>query len=102
MTDDAPARPPVGGLLAALSVRRNLLVGAAAGTVLAAGLYAVRVLELLGPAPDRGSPLLFAALALVLALSAGGLVATALTLLEVVRVARRTAREEDGPDPGPP
>jgi fucose permease len=84
-----PDRPPVGRLLAVLRVRRNVLVGLAVGAALAAGLYAVRVLEFLGPAPERGSPLLFAGLALVLALSAGALVATLLTLVTAVLVARR-------------
>jgi hypothetical protein len=71
-----------------LAVRRNLLVGLGTGVAIGVGLWAVRVLELLGPAPDRGSPLLFAGLAVVLAVSAGGLVATALTLARAVRVAR--------------
>jgi hypothetical protein len=71
-----------------LRVRRNLLVGLAAGVALGGGLWLVRVLELLGPAPDRASPVLFAGLAVVLAVSAAGLVATALTLVTAVRVAR--------------
>lgn len=88
MADDAPGRPPVGPLVAALRVRRNLLVGAAVGASLAISLYVVRVFELFGPAPDQGSPALFLALAFVLAVSAGGLVAVALTLATAVRVAR--------------
>jgi hypothetical protein len=63
-------------------------VGLVAGVALGGGLWLVRVLELLGPAPDRASPLLFAGLAVVLAVSAGGLVATALTLATALRVAR--------------
>lgn len=78
----------MGRLIAVLRVRRNVLVGLVSGVLLAGGLWAVRVLELLGPAPDRASPVLFAGLAVVLALSAGGLVATALTLARAVRVAR--------------
>lgn len=88
MASDTPGRPPVGRLLDVLRVRRNLAVGAAAGAVIAAGLYAIRFLELLGTAPDRGSPLLFLGLAVVLAVSAAGLVATLLTLATAVRVAR--------------
>ena len=95
MSADAPGRPPVGRLLDVLRVRRNVAVGVAVGVALAALLYAVRVLELLGPAPDQGSPVLFLALALVLALSAGSLVATALTVLTAVRVAREGPADDD-------
>lgn len=69
-------------------MRRNVVAGLAVGALLGATVYVVRVFELLGPAPDRGSPVLFLGLALVLAVSAGGLVATALTALTAVRVAR--------------
>lgn len=88
MTTDPPRRPPVGRLLDVLAVRRNVAVGVAVGAVLAAGLYAFRFLELFGPPPDRGSPLLFLGLAVVLAVSAAGLVATLLTVATAVRVAR--------------
>ena len=97
MSSDAPGRPPVGRLLGVLRVRRNLAVGFGVGVALAAGLYAVRVLELLGPAPQQGSPLLFLALALVLALSAGSLVAIALTVATAIRVVRGGA-DDDRPD----
>lgn len=93
MASDTPGRPPVGRLLDALNVRRNVGVGLAAGAVLAAVLFAVRYLELLGPAPDRGSPLLFLGLAIVLAVSAAGLVAALLTLATAVRVARDVDEE---------
>lgn len=93
MSEDVPRQPPTGRLLAALRVRRNVAVGLFVGAALAATLYAVRVLELLGPAPDRGSPLLFLSLAVVLALSAGALVALALTLARAVRLARAPAEE---------
>jgi hypothetical protein len=52
------------------------------------------VLELLGPSPDDGSPLLFLALALVFATSAGALVAAALTAARAVRVARGVDQED--------
>lgn len=94
MASDAPGRPPVGRLLDALRVRRNVAVGVVAGAALAASLYAVRFLELLGPAPDRGSPLFFLGLALVLAVSVAGLVAILLTLAMAVRVARDV--DDDG------
>lgn len=90
MSTDPPDGPELGRLIATLRVRRNVLVGLATGTALALALYAVRVHELLGPAPDRGSAVLFLGLAVVLALSAGGLVATLLTVVTAVRVARRT------------
>lgn len=93
MTRDAPGRPPIGQLLDVLRVRRNVAVGGAVGAVLAAGLYAIRFLELLGPAPDQGSPLLFAGLAVVLAVSAAGLVVAVLTVATAVRVARGVADE---------
>lgn len=88
MAGDTPGRPPVGRLLDVLRVRRNAAVGFAVGAVLGATFYAVRVLELLGPAPDEGSALLFLGLAFVLAVSAGGLLTTALTAVTAARVAR--------------
>lgn len=88
MPRDTPDRPPVGRLVEVLRVRRNVTVGLVVGALVAALLYAVRVFELLGPAPDRGSPVLFLALALVLAASAAGLVAAALTAVTAARVAR--------------
>lgn len=93
MSNDAPGRPPIGRLLDVLRVRRNVILGAAAGAALAAVLYAVRVLELFGPAPEQGSPLLFLGLAAVLAVSAGGLVALVLTVATAVRVARDVGEE---------
>lgn len=93
MAADDPGRPPVARLLAVLRVRRNVAVGLAAGVALALVLYVVRVLELLGPAPDQGSPLLFLGLAAVLAVSAGALVAVALTLATMVRVVRQGPEE---------
>jgi MFS family permease len=85
---DTPQGPPIGPLLDRLRVRRNVAVGVAVGCAIAATLYAVRVFGLLGPPPDRGSPMLFLGLAIVLALSTGALVATALTFLTALRVAR--------------
>jgi len=88
-----PERPPRGRLLEALSVRRNAAIGLAVGVALALAMYAVRVLELFGPAPDQGSPALFLALAVVLAASAGALVATALSVIAAVRLARQSPEE---------
>lgn len=87
MPSDTPGRPPVGRLVEVLRVRRNVVVGLGVGAGLAVTLYAVRLFELFGPSPGRGSPLLFLGLAVVLALSAGALVATALTLVAAIRVA---------------
>lgn len=88
MTSDAPGRPPVDRLLEVLRVRRNVAVGVATGAALSAVLYATRLIEPFGPAPDRGSPLLFLGLAVVLAVSVAGLVATLLTIVTAVRVVK--------------
>lgn len=92
MTTDQPERTPAGSdptpaqeLLAALPIRRNAALGGAVGVALAGTLYAVRVLELLGPAPNRGSPLLFLALAFVLATGIAGLVFAVLTAVSAAR-----------------
>lgn len=84
-TDD----PDPGGLAAALSVRRNLAVGVAVGLAVAALAYAVRVLELFGPAPARGSPALFLGLALVLATGVAALVAVVLSAASAYRASKR-------------
>lgn len=98
-TQGRPDRPPGGGLLDALSVRRNAAIGLAAGVVLAVAVYAVRVFELLGPfAGSQAYPLLgaegyYLMLAFVLATATALLVTTLLTVVSVVRLARATARE---------
>lgn len=93
MSGESQEPSPRAALVEALRVRRNATVGLAVGFALAAALYAVRVFELLGPAPEQGSPVLFLALALVLALSAGALVAAALTAVTAVRILRRPESE---------
>lgn len=94
MSEDAPERSPRARLVEALSVARNLKIGLAVGVAFAALVYAVRVLELLGPTTDsRGGPVLFLALAFVLAVTLGALVATALTLVRAIRLAREETRE---------
>ncbi|WP_425499730.1 DUF7536 family protein [Halorarum halobium] len=94
-TDDrAPDRPPRAAMLEALSVRRNVLAGLAAGVALALLVYLVRTFELLGPNLEtRQYPLLgpegyFLLLGFVLASATAILVATALTVVSVVRLAR--------------
>ncbi len=104
MDTEAPDRPRA-GLVAALDVPRNAAVGAVVGVALAAGLYAVRVFELLGPVtgtqtfPVVGVGGWFLLLAAVLASSTAALVATLLTLASAYRLARETATEP-GPDDG--
>lgn len=89
MSNDAPERPPTAKFAAALSVPRNAKIGLAAGIATAILAYAYRVLELVGPAADtRGSPLLFAVLAVTLAFGSAALVTVALTLVSAYRLAR--------------
>lgn len=94
---DAPERPPVVALAAALELPRNARAGAAVGVALAAGAYLFRVFELAGPVGGtRQYPLLgpegwFLVLALVLATATALLVTTLLTLVTAYRLVR------DGP-----
>ena len=83
--------PPGGAtaLIEELGVPRKAVVGAVAGVLVAAVVYAVRVFELLGPAPEGGGPLLFLTLAFVLAFG----VAVLVTFLLTARAAVRRARE---------
>ena len=88
---DAPDRPPTAEFLAALSVVRNVEIGLAVGVALAVLAYVYRVFRLGGPTTDpRGSPLLFALLAVTLALAAAALVAVGLTLVSAYRLARES------------
>ena len=95
MSDEVPDRPPQSGLVRALHVPRNAAVGAGVGVALAVVAYLARVLELFGPfAGTREYPLLgpegwFLVLAFVLATSTALLVASALTVVEAVRLTRR-------------
>lgn len=94
MSDDQPARPPSAGLVDALEVRRNALVGVVAGIALAIVIYLVRVFELAGPvAGSRRYPVVgpegwFLILGFVLASATALLVAAALTLVTAYRVTR--------------
>jgi hypothetical protein len=91
---DRPDRPPIAGLLATLSVKRNVTVGALVGVGLAVAVYAVRALELLGPVGGtRSYPVLspdgyFLLLAFVLASATTLFVASVLTVAAAVRVLR--------------
>lgn len=94
VSESRPDRPPGEGLLRALNVPRNVLVGLFAGLLLAAGAYLVRVFELLGPVPNgRQYPIVgpegyFLLLAFVLAAGTAMLVATVLTVASALRLAR--------------
>lgn len=79
-------QPTGGGFLEQLPVRRNAAVSALLGVTVAAVVYAGRVLEVFGPAPDQGSPLLFLSLAVVLASTLAGLVFSILTAVSAYRV----------------
>jgi hypothetical protein len=94
VSEEVPDRPPQSGLVRALRVPRNATVGVAVGLALAVATYLARVFELLGPfAGTREYPVLgpegwFLVLAFVLATSTALLVASVLTVVEAVRLAR--------------
>ena len=89
VSNDAPERPPTAAFVTALSVPRNAKIGLAAGVAVAVLAYAYRVFELVGPATDtRGSPLLFAVLAVTLAFGSATLVTVLLTLVSAYRLTR--------------
>ncbi|SHG50389.1 DUF7536 family protein [Halobaculum gomorrense] len=96
-TESRPDRPPIAGLLATLSVKRNVTVGAAVGVALAVAVYAVRALELFGPVggtrtyPVLGPDGYFLLLAFVLASATTLFVASGLTVVAAVRVLRTPA-----------
>jgi hypothetical protein len=94
VTDEIPDRPESGGLVRALNVPRNAMLGVAAGVGLAVVVYLFRVLELLGPfAGTRQYPFLgaegwFLLLAFVLASATALLVTAILTVVSAYRLAR--------------
>lgn len=96
MSQDQPDRPPAVAFAQALGVKRNVTIGVAAGLTLALVAYLFRVLELAGPfGGTREFPVLgetgwFLMLAFVLASSTALLVATFLSVLSLVRLARST------------
>ena len=95
MSDDVPDRPRTDGLLRALGVARTAKIGVAAGLLLAALVYAVRLFEVLGPVggtrqyPVLGPEWWFLLLAFVLAATTAMLVTAALTVASIYRLARR-------------
>lgn len=78
--------------LDALNVTRNAKIGVVVGIVFAALIYSVRVFELAGPAPQGvGGPVLFLALAFVLAFGAFVIVTIVLTLISAYRRVQESA-----------
>lgn len=94
MSGDPPERPPAVAFAQALGVKRNVAIGVAVGVGLAVLAYLFRVLELAGPfGGTRQFPVLgetgwFLVLAFVLASSTALLVATVLSVVSLVRLAR--------------
>lgn len=89
MSDDTPTGPSLGALLVELHARRNAMIGLALGAGLATLAYVYRVI-VVDPAPGvEGSPVLFGALAVTLAVSFGAFVALVLTIGSAIRRARR-------------
>jgi hypothetical protein len=94
VSDERPARPPSTGLVDALEVRRNALVGVVVGVALAVAVYLVRVFELVGPVggtqryPGIGPEGWFLILGFVLASATALLVAGILTLVTAYRLTR--------------
>lgn len=83
-------RSGTAAFLDALRVARNAKIGVAVGVVFGALMYVVRVFELRGPAPDGvGGPVLFLALAFVLAFGTAVLVTIVLTSVSAYRAVQR-------------
>ncbi|WP_330630426.1 DUF7536 family protein [Halocatena halophila] len=83
------ARSPAVAFLDAIGVFQNAAIGAIVGVAFALCWWAIRVFELLGPAPEVGSPLLYASLAFVLAFGTFVLVTTALTVVTAALAVKR-------------
>ncbi|MEF8756683.1 MAG: hypothetical protein V5A23_10150 [Halobacteriales archaeon] len=96
MSSDQRERPPSAGIVAALPMARNGAVALVVGVGVGSLVYLVRMLEVLGPAPPGGSPLLFLGLAIVLAATVAGLVFSVLTAASAYRVLASGA--DDGRD----
>ena len=88
MSEHVPDRPPRARLVEALEVRRNAKRGFAAGFLLAVAVYVYFVAI---PGTRVWPPLLYVALAFVVAITTGLLVTTILTGI----TARRLARDLD-------
>lgn len=89
---DQPERSGKVAFVRALNVRRNAALGLAVGAVVAAAVFVRFVLR---PETLRPEPF-YVALAFVLAVSLGGLVATVLTIGSAVRLARADDDDRSG------
>lgn len=85
MSEDRPDRPGTAAFLEALHVERNAKLGFGLGVLFAAGVF-VFFVAIPG---SRRSPLLYVALAFVLAVGAGLLLTTVFTLGSAYRLARQ-------------
>ncbi|MFQ3475463.1 hypothetical protein HKK80_04270 [Halonotius sp. F2-221B] len=94
---DANGQPdgaPAGGLLAALAVKRNTVIGLGVGVGVAALAYLVRIFELLGPVgfertyPIVGPEAWFLLLAVVFASATALGVVVVLTAIRAVRLSK--------------
>jgi len=85
---------PTGGLLAALAVKRNTVIGLGVGIGVAALAYLVRIFELLGPVgfertyPIVGPEAWFLLLAIVFASATALGVVVVLTAIRAVRLSK--------------
>jgi len=84
VTADRPDRPGTAAFLRALDVERNAAAGFALGTLFAAAVF---VLFVVVPGTRR-SPVLYVALAFVLAVGTGLLLTTLFTLWSAYRLAQ--------------
>ena len=92
--DGQPDGAPTGGLLAALAVKRNTVIGLGVGVGVAALAYLVRIFELLGPVgfertyPIVGPEAWFLLLAIVFASATALGVVVVLTAIRAVRLSK--------------
>lgn len=86
VSENRPDRPSLGRALAAVGAKRNVAIGLLAGTALAAALFLVFVV----PGETQEVWYLYLALAFVVAVTSGALVAILLTIGSAVRVSQET------------
>jgi uncharacterized Tic20 family protein len=89
MSEEVPERPSLGAVLVELGAPRYFAIGLTVGVVFSLVLYVYRVflVQPLSPTAET-SPLLFAALAFVLAVTVGSLIAIVLTVISAIRYTR--------------
>ena len=91
VSEQRPERPPTAQFLAALKVKRNLSIGLACGTLLAVFLFVTRVFLV----PTTRAPTeYYLALAFVVAVTVGGMVAVILTIYSAVSLSRELADDD--------